>query len=261
MAKNKPMTFSYSKLSTYKECPRRYKFKYIEKIPGTARHYFAFGNAVHSALEYMHSQKSMPTATEVMAAFTVPWDAKDWRDAGYPYKEAYARARMDGAMMLKEYHAKHKDAETFATEYRTDVLVDGLLVRIIADRIQHLGAGTLRILDYKTGKNVTRTPEQLQMYQKIVECDPKLLAMVKSVDKKIKKVKVHETVFIHVPTLQEYPFPRYKPTEIKTFWADVLKVAKNIKGEKFDPTPCDRACKWCDYKTRCPAHLQTGPDL
>jgi hypothetical protein len=47
-----PAYESYSSLTTYEACPRRYAFRYVERLPGeVAPGQFAFGNAVHKAFE------------------------------------------------------------------------------------------------------------------------------------------------------------------------------------------------------------------
>lgn len=47
-----PACESYSSLATYEACPRRYAFKYVERVPGeVSPGQFAFGNAVHKAFE------------------------------------------------------------------------------------------------------------------------------------------------------------------------------------------------------------------
>jgi len=81
-----------------------------------------------------------------------------------------------GVLMLRAYyeHNRARFAPPFLLEYSTDVEVDGLLVRIIADKIEYLGGGEVLITDYKTGKDVKREPSQLYMYQKITEMDPRL---------------------------------------------------------------------------------------
>ena len=262
MSKNKPMTFSYSKMATYAECPYKYKCKYIDKIPQQPKYYFSFGTAIHAALEFMHAQSKMPSLAEIINYFAGIWNAKDWRDAGFPSSAKYAAFRYDGIAILTKYYSKYASNPACITEYKTDVLIDNLLVRIIADKIQHKSGGHICIIDYKTGKNVMRNPEQLMMYQKITECDPALLARVRSIyGKKIKKIIVDETIYLHVPSLEEHVFPRATISEIKAFWDSALSIANNIREAKFTPTPCDRACKWCDYKTRCPAIGNTGPDL
>jgi CRISPR/Cas system-associated exonuclease Cas4 (RecB family) len=45
------MTYSFSRLSTYKACPRRFKFQYIDEIPDPSGDAARFGSLVHEALE------------------------------------------------------------------------------------------------------------------------------------------------------------------------------------------------------------------
>ncbi|WP_424244657.1 ATP-dependent helicase/DNAse subunit B [Elusimicrobium posterum] len=59
MAKN--LSFSYSKMSLYRECPQKFKFRYIHKIPESPKYYFAFGNAMHKALEYLYNVQQPPS--------------------------------------------------------------------------------------------------------------------------------------------------------------------------------------------------------
>src|SRR5690349_4188995 len=43
--------FSHSSVSTYLECPLRWKFLYVDRLPEAARGYFSFGRTVHAVLE------------------------------------------------------------------------------------------------------------------------------------------------------------------------------------------------------------------
>lgn len=47
-----PPRESYSSLTTYEYCPRRYAFRYVERLPGEfPGGQFAFGSAIHKAFE------------------------------------------------------------------------------------------------------------------------------------------------------------------------------------------------------------------
>lgn len=159
--------FSYSRFSLYEECPLKYKFKYIDKIKEEPKFYFAFGSAIHSALEFMYSVKAppFPTAEEVCEAFRLEWNAKSYLEKGYRIKQKSDDDYQKGVAMLKAYyeHNRAKLKPPFLVEYSTDVAVDGLLVRAISDKIDYLGGGQLLITDYKTGKDVRREPAQLYM--------------------------------------------------------------------------------------------------
>ena len=258
------LAFSYSKMSLYEECPLKYKFKYIDKIKEEPKFYFAFGSSIHSALEFLYSVKAppFPALEEVLEAFRRDWNRKSYLEKGYRTPQKAEDDYQKGLVMLKAYYDHNRAGfkPPFLVEYSTDVAVDGLLVRTISDRIEHLGGGEIVIIDYKTGKDVKRQPLQLYMYQKISELDPRLKEKIaETCGRRVSAVKVRQLLYYHVPTLKEYPFERADDREIGSFWERVLGVADSIKGEKFEPAPNERACAWCDYKSLCPHFFGGNP--
>ena len=263
-AKGGLLAFSYSKMSLYEECPLKYKFKYIDKIKEEPKFYFAFGSAIHKALEFMYSVKAppYPTVEEVCEAFRREWNLKSYLEKGYRTQQRSDDDFQKGLLMLKAYyeHNRARLAPPFLLEYSTDVEVDGLLVRIIADKIEYRGGGRLLVTDYKTGKDVKREPAQLYMYQKIVELDPRLREKIaENYGERVPGVRIDRMLYYHVPSNKEYSFERADDREIGGFWERVLGVAESIRGLKFDPTPGERACAWCDYKSLCPSFFGGHP--
>jgi putative RecB family exonuclease len=258
------LAFSYSKMSLYEECPLKYKFKYIDKIKEEPKYYFAFGSAIHAALEFLYSVRNppFPTIEEVCEAFRREWNQKSYLEKGYRTQQRADDDFQKGLLMLKAYyeHNRARFAPPFLVEYSTDVEVDGLLVRTISDRIEHLGGGEITIIDYKTGKDVRREPAQLYMYQKITEMDPRLKEKIAEIyGQRVSSVKIRELLYYHVPTNKEYSFERAGDKEIGSFWERVLGVAENIRGLKFEATPSERGCAWCDYKSLCPSFFGGHP--
>lgn len=249
--------FSYSKMSLYEECPLKYKFKYIDKIKEEPKYYFTFGHSIHHALEFLYAVKAppFPAISEVLEEYKKEWNLKSYLERGYREPGRAEEDFKKGMEMLKAYY-RHHDGRfrlPFLLEYSTDVEVDGITVRIIADKIEYLGKGELALVDYKTGKDAKRQPDQLHMYQKICELDPRLRERVHEVyGEKVPSLKVKQMLYYHVPTLKEYAFDRAEDSEINVFWDRALGVAGNIRSSRFDPTPGERACSWCDYKKLCP---------
>ncbi len=259
-----PLAFSFSKLSMYEECPLKYKFRYVDKLPEKPKPYFAFGNSVHAALEFFHdpSHEAAPPLEKLLSAFKEEWDAKDWREKGYSDPFRSDSDYQSGLKMLTGYYRKHHAsfAPPFLVEYSTDVPVDGLLVRIIADKIEHTGGGELVLIDYKTGKDVKRSPDQLHMYQKICELDPKLREkLAERYGVPAASLRVRELRFYHVPSLKEYTFARADDFEIGLFWERVLRAAEGVKEGRFPPRPGDFQCRFCDFRSSCPVHAETSP--
>ena len=90
------------------------------------------------------------------------------------------------------------------------------------------------------------------MYQKLMGQSPQLLNLVRTKEPKIEKVDVANLLFYYLPKLEEQNYAPAPKEEIDEFWQGVLKVADNIKKEKFTATPSELACKFCDYKNMCP---------
>ena len=250
--------FSYSKMSTYKECPQKYKFRYILKIPEKPKYYFAFGTALHKVMEFMYAnlKPPFPPLEETLKFFRLDWQKTSFADKGYASAQKELEGYEEGVRIIEAYYKKHeKDIfNPLSTEFRTTQDIDGLSIISIVDRIDYLGQGKVSILDYKTGKTVKREPDQLLMYQKLMGQSPQLLNLVRTKEPKIEKVDVASLLFYYLPKLEEQNYSPAPKEEIDEFWQGVLKVADSIKKEKFAATPSELACKFCDYRDLCPVY-------
>lgn len=255
MAQN--LSFSYSKMGMYRECPQKYKFRYVHQIPELPKYYFAFGSALHSVMEFIYNPQRafFPSLAEALAFFDTQWSKTTWQQKGYASVEKELEGYAEGRHEIESYYQKH--AATFArplsVEMRTTLEMDGLSLISILDRLDYMGDGRVKILDYKTGKTVKREPDQLFMYQKVAETSPVIKALVQQQDPAVKEVRVGQLAFYHLPSLTEMTFERAADVEIADFWQHkVLQTAQQIRAGQFSPTPSENACRWCDYRNICP---------
>ena len=255
MVKN--LSFSYSKMGMYKECPQKYKFRYVHMIPELPKYYFAFGSALHAVMEFIYNpaRQFFPTLAEALAYFDSEWNKTTWEQKGYASVDKELAGYAEGRHEIEAYY--HKHAATFArplsVEMKTTLEIDGLSLISILDRLDYMGNGLVKILDYKTGKTVQREPDQLFMYQKVAENSPAIKALVQQKDPSVKEVRVGQLAFYHLPSLTEMTFERAPDKEIADFWqAKVLATATQIRAGVFSPTPSETACRWCDYRNICP---------
>ena len=246
--------YSQSKMGLYRECPLKYKFRYILKIPEKPKYFFTFGTILHSVMEYLYSTPQFPSLDEALKFFKQKWSAQTWQEKGYGSAEKEQEGFLEGQEIIKKYYAKHvaDNLHPLSTEMKVYADIDGLTVMGIVDRIDYLGGGKLAILDYKTGKTLKREPDQLMFYQKLLENSPKLLPLVQARDTEIQKISIEKMLFYHLPTLTEDSFEPVPAAELDTFWKGALKTAENILAQKFEPTPSEQSCRWCDYRGSCP---------
>ena len=254
MVKN--LSFSYSKMGMYKECPQKYKFRYVHMLPEKPKYYFAFGTALHSVMEFIFdpSKPVFPTRAQALQFFDITWNKTSFEQKGYASVAKELEGYAEGRRIIETYYAANEASfvHPLSTEMKSTLEIDGLSLISILDRVDYLGEGKIKILDYKTGKTVQREPDQLYMYQKVVENSPAVRALVQAKDPGVKKIRVEQLSFYHLPTLTEMKFDRAGDKEILTFWQGVLHVADDIRAGKFAPTPGENQCRWCDYRNLCP---------
>src|ERR1051326_7311362 len=104
MAFTLPRPLSHSSISLFNECPQKYKFKYIDKVPVKPRHFFSFGQSVHSALEFFYGVKlpMPPSLEELLAQYRAGWVRGGYRDEAQE-----ADYFEEGRRILTRFHDKH----------------------------------------------------------------------------------------------------------------------------------------------------------
>jgi putative RecB family exonuclease len=239
---------SHSSINLYLDCPKKWHFKYIEKVPEKPRHFFSFGKTVHNTLEYFYDVKVTPPPSleEILTHYEDNWIAEGYKD-----KKQEEDYRRQGKRILEEYYAKHIDSFRipYFTEYGFNLEVNGVKVVGYIDRIDKNDDDTLTIVDYKTGKAIPKTraatDAQLTMYQMACE---ELLGL-----------QVKDLVFYHLPSQTPIHSKPHGPTQVDALRERIVTTADLIKAEKFAPKPEERKCGWCDYKPLCPVfkHLFT----
>jgi putative RecB family exonuclease len=242
-----PRPLSHSSISLYNECPQKYKFKYVDKIPEKPRHFFSFGQSVHTALEYFYGVKEAkaPPLEDVLKHYR-----ENWVSAGYKDELQESEYFEQGRGILTRFHDKHaKDfALPFFVEYAFTFEVDGVPVTGRIDRVDKLADGRLHVLDYKTGKQLQTgridTDSQLTMYQ--LACEKQLGS------------EVAELTFYHLPTLKEHKAFRRPEPLVEELKKKIVLTAESITKERFEPTPEEGKCRWCDYKPICPIFKEVG---
>ena len=136
----------------YTECPQKYKFRYVHLIPELPKYYFAFGSVLHSVMEFIYdpSRPFFPTLAEALCYFDNEWKQTTWEQKGYASPDKELAGYAEDRRQIESYYAKN--AATFthplSVEMRSTLELDGLSLISILDRLDYLGDGLVKILDY-----------------------------------------------------------------------------------------------------------------
>ncbi|MBI2069900.1 MAG: PD-(D/E)XK nuclease family protein [Elusimicrobia bacterium] len=232
---------SFSSINLYKECPQRFKFRYVDGIKEAPKSYFSFGQSVHKALEFLYrSQLMAPSLEEILHYFET-----NWVRGGYASEKEEKLQFAEGSRIVRAFYAKHiADWQpAFATEYSFNHHFDGVEVTGKIDRIDKLPTGELHVMDYKTGKSFAywrpRQDEQLTLYQLATEAAFGL--------------PVARLTLYHLPTLNPISVERHPDTLVRGLRKEIIQVKSSIDKKIFDPKPEERKCLRCDYRPICPA--------
>ncbi len=174
MRTEESLQFSPSRLETYRSCPKRYQYRYIDKIKSDRTSVEAFlGTCAHAALEKLYDGvrhgKVMPLKA-VLAVFTAEWERGSWdkidiRSKEYS-KEHYFKV---GGKCVRTYSKDHKPFDkdrTLDVERKVEFPLDigeGVVVKIwgyidrLAETLKGDRKGYYEVHDYKTG---ARLPTQ-----------------------------------------------------------------------------------------------------
>lgn len=232
----------------YRECPLRYKLKYVDNIPEKPKHFFSFGQSMHKALELFYAVKALPAPScdELLRGYQESWISVGYRDQ--VQEQEYFQ---EGKDILREYHRRHAPdfRIPFSVEYDFHMEVDGVPVTGKVDRIDRLEDGRLAVLDYKTGKALAaariQEDAQLTMYQ--LACESLLQA------------EVGRLTFYHLPSHKEHSVERRPQDKVEELRRRIVETAEGITARRFDPQPAEKSCKWCDFKAYCPIFGNASP--
>ena len=259
---------SYSSYRTYLECPLRWKFLYIDRLPETPRGYFSFGRVIHSVLEELLHPLVVPGAKkagETDSQRTLdewqprrrgpdeePWMSKEemlalyersWLGEGYTSPEEEARYRALGRDLLRRYYDRltTERPHPIAVEEHLEARWDGIPIHGYIDRIDRGPSGGLEILDYKTSRELSagdaQDSDQLSIYQVLVESNY--------------TEPVEGLTLYHLRSLTPLRVPPRNRSSLTGLYDRLGSVSDGIRAEVYDPTP-GRHCARCDFRSICP---------
>lgn len=256
--------YSYSKLNLFDKCKKQYHFQYLDLVIDKRdfkkqRDYQTKGNAVHDAITlFYHLPLEKRTLENLKNSLKEAWfsEINPFKDlplgeiGGFDTLEHERETYRDATRILKKffelgeidppifYLPTDKIRNSF-DDYKNFIkpLNDELFISGKMDRIDKLEDESLRIIDFKTGKE-DQDRFQLDFYKLLAELN---------FDNKIKTVSFY---YLDTGKIEDINVSGIDQDKIKD---QILEKIKNIRGEKeFSPSPSG-LCEHCDFLEICPA--------
>ena len=233
----------------YDSCPREFALQRVLKVSPAAGPHLTFGNLIHTVLERAEMQ-----AVEESRRSTLD-EALACLDEEFPHHDLgvssiRAAWRRRAVLLLSRLYADwpNPDAVPVLLEHGVETELGGSVWRGRIDRIEQNPDGTLRIVDYKTGK----TPPPIREVSNSLQLGFYSLA-----------ADMDDTVSMHGPVCQaEFWYPlassrsrrvsSFDPTSLEATRARLVEIAGMIAREDWTPKP-GNACRRCEVKLVCPA--------
>ncbi len=248
------MIYSASRLETYRQCPQKFKFNYLDHIPSALEGIEAFmGSRVHEALEKLYSDLRFckPVSIEgVLAEYRRGWDAR-WhaevriiRDEMTP--DDYFAI---GQKCLVDYYARYQpfaQTRTLGLEYPIKLRLDDAgeyQMQGFMDRLSQPRQGVLWIHDYKT-KGFFPTQRELDE-------DRQLAYYQMAVQQLWPETEEIELIWHYL--IYDYEFrSRRTPEALEALRQETIALIQEIETTPVFPPKQSGLCGWCEYQAICP---------
>ena len=253
--------WSHSRIESYRSCPRKFFFKYVERVklpdePETLAQFL--GGRAHEALERLYTEVrngAQPPADQLVEWFRECW-AAGWHEAIMMPDERTPEAhRAQGEGWLRDYWARHApftEARTIDLERRIQFPLDGdgrhQMIGFI-DRLARTADGTWQIHDYKTNR---RLPTQQDK-----DRDPQL-AYYEIGIRTMWPGDVRDVELVwHFLAFDTAVTSRRSSGQLEALRGEALATIGEIESLGSEtrnfPTHESALCDYCEYQQVCPA--------
>ena len=287
--------YSFSQTQTFLQCPRKYQYKYVDKIQEKefeSSPDLILGHSVHAALERLYNQINVfkiPSKDELLLKFKEQREseiaeATKEKELQLKWEQTLEDYIRRGIHYVANYYDKYSPFENIsvvATEasiifdlnppsasadtssFKTKEDKNAIKFRGFIDRLDK-ESETFIINDYKTNKNLP--PESKEEYREQLTLYG--LGVQQNYAKYYKNIKAR-LHYLHFDLMDEWEITPELLATVTKKYADTIteieakKFAYNMGDKKcFEPKE-NNYCRYCEYYSLCPlfAHLKFDDEV
>jgi len=231
------ITLSYSAIASYRDCPRQYWYRQEQRLPARQSAEAVHGVMLHEVLRRAGEVRRQ--GRTVGASRLRAIHAEVWRETtSFPDPRRAATFKRNGAGQLEAYRkGGGLDTVPEFLEQPFRVAVDGWTLRGVIDRIDRRD-GAWRIIDYKSGRPISRSRRDLQVALYALGATSAL--QLEPVELQVVYLATGETVAVERAGALV--------AEAKQQGAE---VAEGVRAGRFESRPERRRCRLCPYRLAC----------
>lgn len=252
-----PPYISPSSASTFRSCPRRWKFRYLDRLADPAGEAALAGTFAHRVLELLcqapAEERTLETARQ-LARDVWPETLEDPDFAALEFDEKDQRrfrwlswTAIEGLWRLED----PAQVTVEATEQKIDTVLDDVPFRGVVDRLDRTSADTdagLIVVDYKSGRapsarfQDTRL-EQVLLYSAAIEASTG------------RRPQAARLLYLGQCIIETEVTGELIETAVLALTDTWEQMGACIDADVFGPNP-GPLCGWCPYADQCPEGLE-----
>jgi putative RecB family exonuclease len=250
-----PTVYSHSRLSCFEDCPKRFQYRYVMKLPSESESIEAFvGKRVHEVLERLYrfvSRGLVPSVEKVLFRFRALWDESfdPERIRIVRQGEPLSQYLETGERCVRNFYYKHYpfDAdETLGLEERITFQdpEHGFRVQGFIDRLVRTKDGSIEIHDFKTSRRIPS--------QKRLDADRQLALYQLAIRKRHPDTPIR-LVWHYLAHGATTRVSERTPQQLDALRQSVADVIERIEREDTWEAKPSPLCGWCEFLDVCPA--------
>lgn len=238
---------SVTALNNYLECPWKYFFRNLVRIPEAQNKFARYGSAIHEALRLGFEKKKVDG--EVSVEYMLDVFTQDLAKRVLEVDEERELLKK-GEIALRGYYNKYVDTwnDTFLIEHSIKgVMVGDVRIRGILDRVDVFEDGSVCVVDYKTSKSMTRNAimgktktSNGNYYRQLI-----FYKLLFDLNEKGQRRMTHGQIDFVEPDFKQETF-EITDEEVSELSATIERVGNEIRNLEFWDDICeDTECEYC----------------
>lgn len=244
-----PTHLSASSIGTYQQCPLRFRFSRIDRIPEPTTEAMILGTFVHEILEELYKldpeNRTIPEARRVAREL---WENKFAKETSTVRIKSVNDFRWQAWWCIENVFGMEKppNVKIRGIEDKFSASINDVPLLGFIDRWTEEEDGSLTVTDYKSGKVSKPQYEGDKVFQIVLYVE--MLERLNDLE-----ISNAEIMYVKFKERKRYvPTPKRRNTVLKIINQTWDGVTSGCQTGQFAPQT-GPLCNWCAYKNICPA--------